>query len=158
MGVLCWWTALSHNSGILFYETQSVIGLAASVTLMLIGCVHLYWAIKGTGNRGVVIPEKDGKPIFQPSRLGTAAVAVGLIFASALVAGQATGYEFKLLPEIVHIMCWLFVVVFLARALGDFHYVGLFKKSHMTTFAYCDTAIYTPLCLFLGLSIAVAAL
>lgn len=81
----------------MFYEAQSVIGLAASVTLMLIGCVHLYWVTKGTGNRVAVILEKDGKPIFQPSRLGTAAVAVGLVFASALVAGQVTGYEFKLL-------------------------------------------------------------
>ena len=46
----------------------------------------------------------------------------------------------------------LYVVasIFLIRAIGDFNYVGFFKKVTTTEFAINDTKYFSPLCLFLG--------
>ena len=43
-------------------------------------------------------------------------------------------------------------IVLLARAVGDFRYVGFFKRIHGTGFAIMDTRLYSPLCLLLGLA------
>ena len=40
--------------------------------------------------------------------------------------------------------------VFLVRAIGDFRYVGFFKKIKGTIFANLDTKFYTPLCILLS--------
>ena len=40
--------------------------------------------------------------------------------------------------------------IFLLRAVGDFRYVGFFKKVKNTAFARNDTRYYSPLCLLLG--------
>ncbi|KRE83053.1 hypothetical protein ASG89_13045 [Paenibacillus sp. Soil766] len=38
------------------------------------------------------------------------------------------------------------------RAIGDFKYLGFFKKVKHTSFSYYDTRFYSPLCLFLAIS------
>jgi len=51
------------------------------------------------------------------------------------------------------IACWGLASVFLARAIGDFRFVGFFKRVHGSRFAHWDTALYSPLCLVIGLAI-----
>lgn len=46
---------------------------------------------------------------------------------------------------------WLIAIIFLLRAMGDFNYVGFFKKVRETDFAINDSKYYSPLCLGLGL-------
>jgi hypothetical protein len=46
----------------------------------------------------------------------------------------------------------------LARAVGDFKYVGFSKRVRGTPFARLDTWIYSPLCLLLALGVALVAL
>jgi len=46
----------------------------------------------------------------------------------------------------------LISIIFLARAIGDFHYVGFTKRVRNTTFGMLDTKYYSPLCLFLGIN------
>jgi hypothetical protein len=43
-------------------------------------------------------------------------------------------------------------IVLIIRAIGDFKYVGFFKRIKNTPFARYDTQYYAPLCLYLGLS------
>jgi hypothetical protein len=77
-------------------------------------------------------------------------VAAGLLlFAlSALARGgfwdRAGGNLF------VSVLLWMQVAVFLLRAIGDFRYVGFFKRVHKTAFARNDSLIYSPLCLLLA--------
>jgi hypothetical protein len=46
----------------------------------------------------------------------------------------------------------------LARAVGEFKYVGFFKRVHGTKFARLDTLLYSPLCLILSVGVALVAL
>ena len=43
-------------------------------------------------------------------------------------------------------------IVMLVRAVGDFKYVGFFKKIEGTIFAQNDTRYYSPLCLLISLN------
>lgn len=56
------------------------------------------------------------------------------------------------LPEIVmKAASWVIPIIFLFRAMGDFKYVGFFKKVTSTSFAKRDSSYYSPLCLGIGL-------
>jgi hypothetical protein len=46
---------------------------------------------------------------------------------------------------------WLIAGVFMLRAIGEFKYVGFFKKVRKTAFGLNDTKFYSPLCLLIGL-------
>jgi len=41
--------------------------------------------------------------------------------------------------------------IFLLRAIGEFRYVGFFKKIKTTPFGQRDTKYYSPLCLLIGI-------
>jgi hypothetical protein len=52
---------------------------------------------------------------------------------------------------------WLVAGTFLLRAIGDFHYVGFFKRQRESRFAKLDTLVYSPICLLLACLIAISA-
>ncbi len=56
------------------------------------------------------------------------------------------------LPEIIENYCiWFITVLFLLRAIGEFKYIGFFKKIKTTKFSEMDTKVYSPLCLVIGI-------
>ena len=118
--------------------------------LALLGALHLFWALGGTWGQGVAIPEVGGRPVFRPSRLATAAVALGLFGAAlaALLRGYFLLGSFPGSPA--HWACVALGVMFLLRAVGEFRLVGFFKRVHGTAFAAWDTWAFSPLCLLLA--------
>jgi uncharacterized membrane protein SpoIIM required for sporulation len=58
---------------------------------------------------------------------------------------------------LVQITAWLIAAVFALRAIGDFRYVGFFKRIRDTRFARLDTLAYWPLCAVLAVLIGIAA-
>jgi len=55
------------------------------------------------------------------------------------------------LPDWVHYGYWLIPAAFILRAIGEFNYVGFFKKIKDTEFAKADTKLFAPLCLAIGI-------
>lgn len=51
----------------------------------------------------------------------------------------------------------MLALVFFARGVGDFRYVGFFKSIKGSLFAMRDTYVYSPLCMVLAAMIAVVA-
>ena len=45
---------------------------------------------------------------------------------------------------------WILSVIFIIRAIGDFNFLGFFKKRKNTPFAIYDTIYFSPLCLVFG--------
>ncbi len=128
-----------------------IAAVAVAVVLAALSVLHVYWGVRGELGRSAAIPEVDGRPLFLPTRAacfavaGLLAVAVGLL----LIGGRylpdfGPGWLGTVGPLAVG-------VVLVARAVGDFKYVGFFKRVHGSRFAVLDSRCFSPLCLVLGL-------
>lgn len=95
--------------------------------------------------------------MFQPGRGGTLAVATGL-FGGALVLLARTKVVWLPLPAPWPTWgAWALAALFGLRAVGDFRYVGLFKRVKDSPFARWDSRLFTPLCIAVAAGSAMTA-
>jgi hypothetical protein len=120
-----------------------IAGAAAAVILTLLGALHVYWAAGGSFGKGATLPTRDGKTVLHPTPMITAIVAAGLFTMAVLVAAG--------------VAVWVPAAIFFLRAIGDFRYIGFFKRIRDSRFAKFDTMLYSPLCLLLASLIAISA-
>ncbi|MBY4671412.1 DUF3995 domain-containing protein [Burkholderia multivorans] len=123
-------------------------------TLCAIALVHLYWACGGRRGKRAAIPEHDGMPLLHPSTAGTCTIAAALFAAAYVVAARAGWIMPGAYPSATGIAIVVLALMFAVRAVGDFRYVGFFKRIRGSRFARMDTLYYSPLCAALALSIA----
>lgn len=135
-----------------------LLPLAVCLAFAVLALWHFYMALLPGSGTGGAVPSVKGKPLFVPSRTATVAVGAVLLLFSALVAATA-GMVSVGLPRIG--LSWLSYALaagLLARAVGEFKYIGLFKRVRDTKFATLDTLVYSPLCLLLAAGVALVAL
>lgn len=119
-------------------------GITASV-LAVLGAVHVYWALGGRRGAVAAIPQRETVPLFSPTRAATLTVALLLLGAALLVVARVA-YHGDAVPSwalaaavgTVGTVCAL-------RAVGDFRWVGFFKRHRTGPFARRDTWLYSPL-------------
>jgi Protein of unknown function (DUF3995) len=141
-------------------KAQMIAGAAAIVMLLMLAGMHLYWAAGGKAGKGAAVPSASGRPLMRPSVLGTAMVAVGLCVMAALLALRIGWLNVPALPGngvVIEVGAWLIAAVFALRAIGDFRYVGFFKRIRDSRFARLDTLAYSPLCACLALLVGISA-
>ena len=130
----------------------SFLGVLSSLVLIFLGGIHFYWAVGGSWGIGAVLPtDENGNRKLNPKWFDSIIVGLALSFMSILYAIKSGILTATFLPNWL-LKYGLFVVsvIFLLRAIGDFRYVGFFKKIKITAFAQNDTKYFSPLCLFLG--------
>ncbi|MFG4005143.1 DUF3995 domain-containing protein [Flavobacterium aquidurense] len=128
-----------------------IITLLLFLIFATISALHFYWGFGGKWGSQAVVPTKDdGMPLFVPRTISTFIVAIGLL-------GFGIFYLIKYgliavsLPEWLNKSgFWIIISIFILRAIGDFNYVGFFKKHKSSEFAIKDTKYYAPLCLLIG--------
>ena len=134
-----------------------IASILAAVLLTAIAGIHIYWALGGEAGKAGAIPSRDGIPVIRPRAGQTALVGLALL----VMAGVALLGSRVLPSPLPHWMarsgCVAVALVFLARAIGDFRYVGFFKRVRGSLFAARDTIYYSPLCLLLCALFALSA-
>jgi hypothetical protein len=116
------------------------------VIFTVLATVHVYWAVAG-GATGTTIPTRsDGTPLFRPGVGATLGVAAALFGAAAVVLGRAGVAALPVPVTLYRAAAWGLGGVLALRAVGDFRYVGLFKRERESPFARRDTVLYSPLC------------
>ncbi|KAB1066489.1 DUF3995 domain-containing protein [Tamlana haliotis] len=120
------------------------------ITLALI---HFNWVIGGQFGLHASLPtNENGEIMLKPKKYDSAIVGLGLT-AFALFYSLKAGLLNFTLPEWVFTYGgWIIPIIFLIRAIGEFKYVGFFKKVKQTQFAKADTKLFSPLCLFIAVS------
>ncbi|MBC7623363.1 MAG: DUF3995 domain-containing protein [Aeromicrobium sp.] len=111
-------------------------------------------AFSDLSGESAALPSVEGKPLFKPSRAATIAVGIVLILFGLLVATTSGMLQIGV-PKMV--LVWLSYALALglfARAVGDFKYVGFFKRVRGSRFARLDTLVYSPLSLMLAAGVA----
>lgn len=100
------------------------------------------------------VPTKDNstEKIFVPSAFSTLVVAMGLLLFGLIELGNTNVFSTWVDLKYFRWGNLLIAFIFVARAVGDFNYVGFFKRKRNTAFAQNDTHYYSPLCLFIAIT------
>ena len=86
-----------------------------------------------------------------PGIIATLIVAVGLLLFAVFYLIKGGLISLQLPLWIDRNGLWILMGIFILRAIGDFNYLGFFKKVKHTKFAVNDTKYYSPLCLIIGM-------
>jgi len=141
-------------------DATMIAGASAIGILPLRAAVHVYWAAGGKAGKAAAVPTAEGRAVIGPSALGTAMVAAGLCLIVAILALRIGWLKLPVIAGdyiLVQIAAWLIAAVFALRAIGDFRYIGFFKRIRDTRFARLDTLAYSPLCAVLAVLVGIAA-
>lgn len=130
-----------------------LLGATLAVIFLLLSAIHFYWAFGGKWGIDVAIPTNDNSiQTLKPPTIATIIVGIGLLLFGLFYMAQIEFFSAKLPSWLPLYVGWILPSIFLLRVIGDFKYVGLFKKIKMTKFAKSDTKYFIPLCAFLALA------
>jgi hypothetical protein len=101
----------------------------------------------------VLVPEFEGKPVYEPRHTECLDVAAALALSCAIVATRGGMLPHCALPQ-TWVQAGTVVVgtALIMRAIGDFRFVGFFKRVRDTPFAEWDTRLFSPVSLMLGIA------
>ena len=116
-----------------------------SLIFIVLGLLHFYWAFGGTFALNNALPTtRESVKLFDPGKFLTIVVGVILLIFAYMVLKM---------DSYIYILAILFAI----RVIGDFNYVGFFKKIRSTPFAIYDTKYFSPLCFYLAVSLTFIA-
>ncbi|WP_298362860.1 DUF3995 domain-containing protein [Runella sp.] len=121
-----------------------------------ISILHFYWAFRGKKWGNFTIPTKSNAastPLFKPSFFETLVVAVGFLVFVWIIGMNAQVFPLVWITKnYVTYATFGIVFIFLLRAIGEFRYIGFFKRIKDTTFGQMDSRYYSPLCLLIAIT------
>jgi len=122
-----------------------------TLILSVLAGLHFYWAVGGQWGFAAALPTKeDGTRILNPKMFDTILVGLALLGFALFHPVRVGLLAFALPAWLADSGLWVIGGIFMLRAIGDFNYVGFFKKRHNTPFAKNDNRFYSPLCLLIG--------
>lgn len=132
--------------------TMIALSLILSLIFFILGIIHLNWLIGGTFGFDESLPTKEtGERVLNPKKFDSAIVGLGLMCFAFFYLIKADLINLDIPHWILKYGSWLIPAIFILRAVGEFKYVGLFKKIKHTSFGELDTKFYSPLCAFIGI-------
>ncbi|ASS49492.1 MAG: hypothetical protein A3D31_02755 [Candidatus Fluviicola riflensis] len=131
----------------------TLIALLLFLIFLFISSIHFYWAFGGKWGGDSVLPTKDDNntKVLNPSVLPTLIVAFGLLGFGLFILVMSGLIPFNIPEWLFNYGLWIIAGIFILRAIGDFNYVGFFKKIKQTKFGKNDTNYFSPLCLVIGI-------
>ncbi len=116
---------------------------------ILLSALHFYWMFGGKSGMQSVLPDLENGKTMRPSQFATAVVAIGLLVFAFICFGMSGNFSNVIPFKFFTIGNYCIAAIFLLRAIGDFKYVGLFRKIKNTTFGVTDKKYFTPLCILI---------
>ena len=139
-------------------SSSNALAWCVSVTFVVLALWHFAMVLLPRSGTTGAVPSVAGKPLFVPSRRATAAVGLALLLFAFLVTATGGLVPVGVAPRLLIGASLALALGLLARAVGEFRYVGFFKRVRDSRFAKLDTFFYSPLCLLLALGVAAVAL
>jgi len=126
-------------------------GIILFIIFIFLSILHFYWGLGGRWGADAAIPTKvDSEKVLNPKMPECFFVGFVLLCFAVFSLARAT-VLFSFLPGwLLKYGLWAIVIIFLFRAIGEFKYVGFFKKIKSTTFGQLDTKYFSPLCLLIA--------
>ena len=136
-----------------------IIGLLLSLVFTALAVIHIYWGLGGKSGIDASIPTNErNEKLMSPKMPECFLVAFGLLFFALVISVKSTLIYIRLPGWLMDYGTWIIAAIFLLRALGDFRYVGFFKKVRSSRFGKSDSRYYSPLCLMISILSMVLAI
>ena len=106
-----------------------ILSLLLFCVFLFLGGIHLFWLLGGKWGLKKAIPTKENSTInHKTPKVATLIVAIILFcFATAyLIKSKIFVIEFP--EKLLNLTLWFIPSAFILRAIGEFNYVGFFKK------------------------------
>ena len=130
----------------------TVLSIILFAVFSSLGFIHFYWLLGGKWGLEKALPTKEaGQKAMEPPKIATVIVGIGLISFGLIYLIKIGLINFQIPNWIITYGSWIIPSIFILRAIGDFNYVGLFKKIKNTEFAKADSKWFIPLCLIIGI-------
>jgi len=129
-----------------------ILSLILFLVFTVLGAFHFYWLFGGDYGIESVIPSIDAETSLPNiPQFATLIVGLGLVLFGLLYLLRSGLMDMQI-PNWVSYYGYCFIpFIFILRAIGEFKYVGFFKKIKGTKFATADSKLFSPLCLGIGL-------
>ena len=128
------------------------ISIILSFIFLLLSIIHVYWALGGRKGKENAIPTKDNNTkVFSPGIFSTLIAALGLCAFGVFILIKVKLLNIPIPLLLDKYGLWIIAIIFLLRAIGNFKYVGFFKKIRHTKFGEYDTKYYSPLSLVISI-------
>ena len=122
------------------------------IVFYFLSLIHFNWALGGQWGFNESLPTNlEGKRILNPKKRESFIVATGLLFFGCFYFLKLELISFTTDETIFKYLGWIIPAIFLLRAIGEFKYVGFFRKVRSTPFAKKDQQLFTPLCLVVAI-------
>ena len=130
----------------------TTVGLLLLLVFTILAALHFFWGLGGKWGVDSTLPQKeDGKRLLNTTSFHCFVVGTGLMVFGLLAGIRGGIIHFELPSLLSRYGLWVIAGIFLARTIGDFRYVGFFKRVRNTPFGRMDTILYSPLSFALGL-------
>lgn len=118
----------------------------------ILGLIHINWALGGKRGLEAALPvDANGERTMNPRKVDSAVVGIGLLVFGTFYLLQSGLVSAGLPEQVWQYGNWIVPIIFVLRAVGDFKYLGFFKKVKNTKFAKWDTLLFSPLCAAIGM-------
>ena len=122
------------------------------ITFLIIAALHLYWLFGGNKWLDKVLPTNiEGERILNPKKIETLIVTSTLFCFAFFYSLKLGFFNFELPELLLKYTGWIIPSIFILRAIGDFKYIGFFKKIKSTEFGKLDTKYFSYISLCIGL-------
>lgn len=125
-----------------------LFALLLSFIFFVLAIVHVNWVFGGEFGFNKSLPTKEnGERVLNPKKRDSAIVAIGLFSFSIFYLAKSSIVTIVIPVWVFNYGSYIIPAIFLLRAIGDFKYIGFFKKVKNTAFGKLDSKFYAPLCL-----------
>lgn len=129
-----------------------LLSLLLTLIFAVLGALHFHWALGGSFGFSAALPTtSNGTKVLNPKKIHTVIVGLALIACAVFYLLISEVFEYELPQWMIKYIGWTIPALFLLRAIGDFNYVGFFKRKRNTAFGKQDTLFFSPLCLLIGI-------
>jgi len=130
----------------------SILGILGGLVLFLLGILHFHWAFGGNFAFADTLPTNSaGERVLNPKKRDSAIVGLGLCAFSIIYLVKSGIITVQLPLIVINYGLWIIIAIFFLRSVGDFKYIGMFKKVKNTDFSSKDSRLYTPICISIAL-------